>query len=257
MLTEDQRREFDQLGLLRLPGAIPAADVQAMRERVWETLEAKDIRRDDPESWNQISGSFFRKTNETGAFNPMATPIVRQALDGLFGDTFWEEPPYWGGPMVTFRNRDTWEIPRGGWHLDGPAGRSVDAFTRVAVFAFLERVEPGGGGTVVAAGSHKVVRDTIAAALPKGAWSSGKMRKALQKTEPWFGDLLSKDGPEERQHKMSVPSLSLQGHPLHVIECTGAPGDVFMTHPWLFHGGAPNANAVPRQMLLQFVHERD
>jgi hypothetical protein len=98
MLTEDQRREFNALGLLRLPGAIPAADTETIRECVWGALEAKGIRCDDPSSWDQISGFFFCKTNETGAFNPMATPAVRQALDGLFGETSWEEPPYWGGP---------------------------------------------------------------------------------------------------------------------------------------------------------------
>jgi hypothetical protein len=83
------------------------------------------------------------------------------------------------------------------------------------------------------------------------------MRQDLLNTEPWFKTLLAKQGPPDRQEQLKKPSPSLQGHPLHVIECTGEAGDVFMTHPWVYHGTAPNGNAVPRQMLKQFIHRQD
>lgn len=254
MLTQEQHQQFDRLGYLHLPNAIDAEAAAVMRDRVWQALAAKAMRPDEPQSWQQVSGSFFRKTSESDAFAAMASPAVRQALDGLFGDIPWQEPPYWGGPLYTVPNADGWEVPRGGWHLDGPSGRALDDIERIAVFACLDRVAAGGGGTVLVAGSHKVVRDWVAASGK--SWPSGKLRKALQQSEPWFADLLAKEGPTDRQQTLMAPGSSKAGHPLQVVECTGHPGDVFMTHPWLLHSGAPNAAAVPRLMLLQFVNHQ-
>ncbi|NKB69156.1 MAG: hypothetical protein GKR89_18975 [Candidatus Latescibacteria bacterium] len=256
MLTEDQQREFDELGILRLPGAVDPQDARILGKGVWEPMEAKGMRCDEPETWRQVTGKFFRKTRETGAFKAMASPVVRQGLDGLFGARPWEEPEYWGGPLVTFPNTEEWEIPRGGWHLDGRAGNAADAFNRVAVFVFLDRVEPGGGGTLVAAGTHKLVRDLIEQQPPQGTWNSAEVRKALLRAEPWFRELLAKGEAPDRHENLTRPTTSSQGHRLQVIECSGEPGDVFMTHPWLFHCGARNARAVPRLMLLQFVDEK-
>ena len=258
MLSESQRREFDELGLLRLPGAVPSEAARAMQDRVWETMAAKGVRRDDADTWVPVSGSFFRKTSEAGAFDAMATPAVRQALDGLFGDAPWQEPEHWGGPMLTLRNTPEWEIPRGGWHLDGPAGKGCDGRgspNRVVVFVFLEKTDPGGGGTVVAAGSHKVIGDLVG--QTPDPWNSAEVRKALLRGEPWFRELLAKEGPADRHERLTRPTPSAHGHPLRVIECTGEAGDVFMTHPWLYHGGAPNARPAPRQMLLQFINRQE
>lgn len=255
MLTPSQRSEFDELGLLRLPGAVAPEAARAMQNKVWEAMAAKGMRRDAPDTWVQVSGSFFRRTSEAGAFEAIATPPVRQALDGLFGEVPWQEPEYWGGPMITFPNTPHWEIPRGGWHLDGPAGKGDDGVNRIVVFVFLEKTEPGGGGTVVAAGSHKVIGDLVR--QTPGSWSSAEVRKALLRDEPWFGELLSKEEKAGRHERLTQPTPSAQGHPLRVIECTGEAGDVFMTHPWLYHGGAPNARPVPRQMLKEFIHRRE
>jgi hypothetical protein len=41
-----------------------------------------------------------------------------------------------------------------------------------------------------------------------------------------------------------------------VVELTGAPGDLFVTHPWVFHSIAGNAGTEPRFMRSFAIRER-
>ena len=38
------------------------------------------------------------------------------------------------------------------------------------------------------------------------------------------------------------------GIPVRVVELTGRPGDVVLTHPWTLHHAAPNTASYPRMM---------
>jgi hypothetical protein len=51
MLTPEQRSEFQQLGLVRLPSAIARADVARMCDSLWDTLAKHGVKRDAPETW--------------------------------------------------------------------------------------------------------------------------------------------------------------------------------------------------------------
>ena len=49
MLTPEQQDEFLRFDILRVPGAIPSRDAEAMCDFVWQMLrERYQIRRDDP-----------------------------------------------------------------------------------------------------------------------------------------------------------------------------------------------------------------
>ena len=41
----------------------------------------------------------------------------------------------------------------------------------------------------------------------------------------------------------------IDGVPIDVVELTGAPGDVVITHLHVFHTASPNTSDTPRQML--------
>ena len=45
----------------------------------------------------------------------------------------------------------------------------------------------------------------------------------------------------------------VQGVPLELIELTGRPGDVVLTHLHVFHSVSPNTATQPRQMLSKAI----
>ena len=60
--------------------------------------------------------------------------------------------------LFTAPNADHWELPHMVWHIDVPRLGKIGC-PGVQMFTFIDQVDPGGAGTVVAAGSHKYVND--------------------------------------------------------------------------------------------------
>ena len=103
MLSHSQRDEFDRSGLLRIPAAIPDADVATMRDRFWDALSTRHgIVRDRPDTWTVESPKHLQGLKRSGAFDAMASDTVRRALDDLLGAAQWDPPKTWGLPLVTF-----------------------------------------------------------------------------------------------------------------------------------------------------------
>jgi ectoine hydroxylase-related dioxygenase (phytanoyl-CoA dioxygenase family) len=50
---------------------------------------------------------------------------------------------------------------------------------------------------------------------------------------------------------------AVDGVSVRVVELTGAPGDVVLMHPWLFHAAAPNCSAAPRMVVGHAAHTWD
>jgi hypothetical protein len=113
MLTPEQMSEFDELGIVRLKGAVSTSAVEAMRDRVWKALEHKHrIRRDDPSTWKgkRIAGTHDLPKWES--FPEIASPQICAALDDLLGARNWQPPARWGSLLVCFPAAGTWEVPR-------------------------------------------------------------------------------------------------------------------------------------------------
>ena len=143
-------------------------------------------------------------------------------------------------PLFTLPNADSWEVPHNVWHLDVP--RLPDcAIPGVQIFTFLETVAPTGGGTLVVAGSHRL--------LNGGERISSKDVKRWLKDEPYFRDLMSAETPDRQRFINEV------GHcgdvELQVVEMHGEPGDVYFVDLRVLHTPAPNATPVPRIMLTR------
>lgn len=253
-LSGDQRRRFDERGMVRLEGAISPCAVEEMAARLWDDLAHRHgAQREHRATWRTERPTAFRALQDTGAFNAMASLQVRAALDDLMGRDRWEEPPVWGQPLVCFPGRERdWTVPHQGWHLDGPAEPRRDEWVRMGrVFAILGPLSAGGGATLVAEGSHRLVE--ALAARNGGALSSAEMRMRLKAEHPWFRDLATAGEAAARIGRFMDRETRVGEVALRLAEMTGEPGDVWLMHPSCLHAAAPNVLAVPRLALTQFV----
>ena len=255
MLTVEQRDEFDRCGMLRLAGAIARTDTDKMCNSVWNALGRHyDIRRDDPDTWEgrRITGMHDLPKSET--FAQVGSPQVREALDDLLGRRNWEAPERWGSLLVAFpESREPWTVPHQGWHLDFPATRSLQGLFAVRIFTCLAKLPAGGGGTLFVAGSHRLV-DGLARRENVEKLKSGDARKALVRSCPWVAALCSADGGDGRVHRFMERIETIDDAELRVVQMTGEPGDVLLTHPYLLHAVATNCSSGPRIVLSSSVY---
>ena len=90
MLTTDQREEFHRHGLLRLPGAVAAEDVERMRDRLWQHLQhVHGAHPGHPDTWPAGAPAHFQSLTRSAAFGALASPPVLTALDALAGSGGW------------------------------------------------------------------------------------------------------------------------------------------------------------------------
>jgi ectoine hydroxylase-related dioxygenase (phytanoyl-CoA dioxygenase family) len=252
VLSSEQQRDFDRTGLLKLPGAVDVRDAQRMAQRVWEELERRHgIRRDARATWTMPRPGGLQALERSDSFAAMASPTVLAALDEVLGKGAWQAPRHWGRALVTFPNSDRWDVPRGEWHLDFDALPRTGTLPGIQVFVFLDPVSSCGGGTIVVAGSHRLVADFVAGGDPGQRGRSADVRKALRQKHPWLSDLWCRDDRSDRVARFMQTGAIVGGHQLQVVEMTGEPGDAILMHPWTFHAGSPNRRATPRLMLSQ------
>jgi hypothetical protein len=66
---------------------------------------------------------------------------------------------------------------------------------------------------------------------------------------PWLARLL--DGADLPDHgrRLVGAAAEIDGVPVQVVELTGSPGDVVVTHQHVFHARSPNTATAPRLML--------
>jgi hypothetical protein len=248
MLSSALRDEFDRRGVLRMPKAIPTVDASGMRNRLWRYLrETYGVAPERPDTWTGGAPAHFQALLRSGAFDAMATPGIRAAVDELLGTGGWRQPEHWGRPLVTFPQPGLpWRLPAAGWHLDS-VGRPGDPL--LVVFACLAPVRSHGGGTLVVTGSHQLT-------TPGSRYAglrSVDVRARLTDDHPWFRDLWTGGGEPDRTERLLGSSVLVDGVDLRIEELAGDTGDAFLMQPGLLHAVAPNTLDTPRLMLLQFL----
>ena len=240
--TADHAETYDRDGVVRLPGAIPIRDIEAMAATLRRKLDARPQRTARPS----------KLSSRTGEFDAMASPAVRAVLDVLLGQ--WEEPAHWGLPLVSFHTGEkVWNVPREHWHID--LGARPGNLRVARIFAFLAPSRPGGGGTGYVAGSHRLIEALFketGSALP-----SAQARLRLEARSPWFAALSSRHDKGERIRRFMEVGSELDGVQVRVGEMLGEPGDVIVMHPLMLHAPTPNVLATPRMMLTQFAYAAD
>jgi hypothetical protein len=244
VLTAHQHEQFRATGLLRLEGAFPPAAAEAMSGRLWDFLVSQyAIDPNDRSTWTVEQPARFQPVTHSGAFRAVGAGPLCAALDALLGPGQWARPRWWGRPLVTFPQDGPWELPARAWHFDcmpvSPGHRPVQ------FFAFLNKVLPHGGGTLVLAGSHRLVAPYLGLGE---AFRLDRVRTSLA-SHPWLRGLWQPDDADDRIQRYMSDGTIIDGVPLRVIELTGEPGDVILMHSDTFHAVAPNRLAEPRMML--------
>ena len=202
-LTAAERHAFDEDGFFFLPRAFDPADAARMQDEWWaELAERWGIVRADRKTWRQPLGDPKRPKKALSELC-FRTPEIKRALDGVLGEGQWDWPRDWGRACLTMpsgHRLETWNIPTRIWHWDGRSDWEIGAPVNAFVFSFVGEVLPGGGGTLVLAGSPRLVRQEHAKLTREqrrhgGTWE----RNRLARLGPWLSGLTGAvPGPEDR-----------------------------------------------------------
>ena len=247
VLSESQRSVFERDGILKLEGAFTSRDAERMRDVMWNELRRRHgIEQHEPSTWNLHPPTGMKSSKKSKVFEPILGPNVVGALDELFGADCWMRPKNFGNVLITMPNASCWRVPHKVWHSDFEATAPTNRLFAVKVWALCGEVRPGGGGTPQLAGSH-----TLFARYLKG--DVDREYKAAKhgflRSHPWLKELTRDDGDDpDRNARFLDAEADIDGLPARVVELTGNPGDVFITHAWVFHSIAVNAQNKPRLM---------
>ncbi len=255
MLNRRQLNEFERNGIVRVTGAITAADVEAIDAQVWENLERRySFCRDRPDTWNTRRVNGFHALDKSVTFEEVGSPTVCEMLDDLLGSGNWQRPARWGSLLIAFpESRGRWDVPYASWHLDLPASDSLQGLFAVRLFTCLEPLRHGGGATLVVAGSHLLVEELVRKNVHQRL-RSADVRSALIRAYPWVKALCSRSDTSNRTGRFMDVNTAGGGAELRVVEMMGEPGDVFLVHPLILHAPSANCAAVPRMVLSSFVY---
>jgi hypothetical protein len=248
ILSPEQHDRFDLEGVLRLQGLLSPEGLKAARAAVLAPLQALGLWRGG--AWTAeacgVSDRKLKTPRTIGNKHPelralLDEPAVQRVIGELLGgravDRSIQPRPQ---VLFTLPNAQAWSLPSG-WHADVPrlaSGRSHG----VQLFILLDLVEPGGGGTVAIAGSHRL--------LNLGRHIRMKELRPLLCREPFFRELYS-GAPRSAEDSRALMArrARIDGVEVKIVELTGQPGDLYVTDLRVLHSIAPNAGPRPRLML--------
>jgi len=255
MLTPEQRSEFAERGFFRLRGAFTRSEAAAMEERLWSTLNRKyGACAGDPSTWRIALATGLQPLRTHRVFDPIGGSPLVAALDELIGEGRWRPPKHWGQFLVSFPGRSTEGFAaRALWHTDFPYHLPTDRLTGALVFSFLGEVPARSGGTLVIAGSHRVIARYLSAHPKQSRLKMKIARRALMSSDPWLESLNPRADEGDWVSRVALLADSVAGVAVEVVELTGEPGDIIVGHPWLLHTPTPNRGDRPRFMRVQRI----
>jgi len=246
-LTVEQLEQFDRDGFVRVPGAFEGAE--AMEDRVWRFFERRGIDRDHPATWPRGEARHLQKLLRESVFMSIGGPRTSAVIDDLLGQGLWNRPEHWGELLVTFPEPDrTWNVPTL-WHTDANYDDPLQPLRGVMVFSFLNRVSHRHGGTLVLAGSHRLVARFASRHPEVSREHSAATRRQFYASHPWLTALLEDGGAPDRYERFSS-EVDVDGLPARLAELTGEAGDIVITHPLIAHCVSPNSGTQPRFMRI-------
>jgi ectoine hydroxylase-related dioxygenase (phytanoyl-CoA dioxygenase family) len=118
----------------------------------------------------------------------------------------------------------------------------------VKLFAFSGEVGPCGGGTMLLPGTHRLV-DRYREGFPASVGAGKGNWLPFMRHHPWLARLLDGASLPGYGRPLVGTAAEIDGVPVRVVELTGSPGDVMITHSHVFHARSPNTGPAPRLML--------
>ena len=173
-------------------------------------------------------------------------PAVTGALNAVFGAAGWQPPKPGAQVLVNLPEAGPWSLPDG-WHMDAGFERPTWPVFAVKLFALF-------GDVVPVAAAPCCCRGRTGSSTGTGPGSSsrrggeGQLAPFLRRHPP-LGDLLTGAARADLGRSIVGERYEVDGVPIDVVELTGAPGDVVITHIHVFHSVSPNTGDTPRQML--------
>jgi len=245
----DVRSCFGATGVVRLDRAFTADQATAMRDAIWQHAERQaGLRPADPAGWAGPPVLNWQGLSRDPVFGPLAgNHAVGEALDAIFGTGGWRRPRPGAQILFSLPEPEPWVLPDG-WHMDCGFDHATWPAPAVKLFAFAGEVGPRGGGTMLLAGTHRLV-DRYRAALPAPVGAGRENWLGFMRHHPWLARLL--DGADRPDHGRPLvgEAAEIDGVPVQVVELTGSPGDVVLTHRHVFHARSPDTGTAPRLML--------
>jgi hypothetical protein len=207
VLSADDVEQFIDRGWCILPRAFTAEQAAAARACVWRRMaEKRGILEHDPSTWPDA----YDIEEQVSHPDVIAcfTDRLAGAVEDLLGEGRWIGERRWGLWPVNFYwgVREPAPFPKHTWHVDGNWFRhTIDCPKQgLLLVGLFSDVEPRGGGTVIAEGSHRQTARVLKQ-HPDGLTHLELFERVLQEPLSDFREL------------------------------TGAVGDVVLAHPFLFH----------------------
>ena len=263
MLTPTEHQTYTESGLLNIKSLIPPQVVDPIRELVMERLRRREFWGD--EGWipptnadgqKRLNTTIKEISRNTKSLRSILTDrVLDYARELVSGDEIELSSPIaqflFTAPRSYVLNHDgqwdgKWEVPRSIWHLDMPRSAVIGA-PGPEMFTFVNKVEPKGGGTLVLAGSHRLLNDV--------EYLSSKNVKKRLKRHTYFRELTGKDDDDRSRFMEEVGNID--GVPVKVVELTGGPGDVYFVDLRLLHSIGANTSDQPRMMIAQRMPRRE
>ncbi|HEX3932285.1 MAG TPA: phytanoyl-CoA dioxygenase family protein [Nocardioides sp.] len=220
MLSDTEIEYFVRDGFVLIEGGVPTALAEECAELLWAAI---DPVRDDPKTWRNPVEWVGGLTDE--AFTAAANqPALTEAFDQLVGAGRWR--PRRGMGSFPIRFPHAVEPDDAGWHIEGsyesPRGpgywTNVRSRDRVLLMLFLfSEVDEAQAPTRIRVGSHHDVPRVLA---PYGEAGASAFT---------IGPLVDRASVERP-----------------TVLATGAPGDVYLCHPFLVHAAQPHHGGRPR-----------
>jgi hypothetical protein len=227
---------FERDGYVVLRGAVDADTVSACRALIWDAMERRGVRRDDPATWPPLMEGMDDLSAEPFVAAYMA-PALTVAYDELIGPGRWQ-PWVDMGESVVVRFPAEDERANAGYHIEGsyaapprlPGRWWVNVRSRarglLALFLFTD-VGRNDAPTRLLSGSHLAVPPFLAPYGEAGTDSDADF---------WRPSTLCR----------------MAAH------ATGKAGDVFLCHPFMVHTATwPHRGAGPRMIAQPAVNAPD
>lgn len=210
VLTSEQEAAFLEEGYVIVREAFSPDTAVRLLPFVWARLAENP---NDRRTWTR-PGVQVEEVIEEGPTSEIFTPRFCHSVDDLVGAGRWTTRHGFGWVVLRLPgfHPQPWRPPTSGWHVDGTHFQHhiTSREQGLVGIEMLTNIAPGGGGTAIRVGSHKIVARALYASEPRGL-SYGELRTLAE---------------------------SIDGLP--VVEATGRAGDVLWMHPHLAHARSPN-----------------
>src|SRR5690242_1471181 len=165
VLSDADVESFIEQGFCTLHAAFSEEQAARARDVVWRRMEQKrGVHQSDPSTWPAVCD--IEEMVDAPEIVACVTDRLAQGIPDLVGEGRWTGHRRWGFWPVNFSfGRDEpYRIPDFGWHVDG------NWFTHtlecpkqgLLLIGLFSAIEPRGGGTILAGGSHRQTARVLA-----------------------------------------------------------------------------------------------